>query len=585
MSDVVQEIKDKLNIIDVIQPYVELHKAGKNFKGKSPFSTEKTPSFYVSPDRGMYYCFSTSQGGDIFNFIQAMEGVDFKEALKLLAEKAGVELRPENPEKRGERDRLYEVLEAATAFYQEQLPRELEAMAYLERRGVKQETIAKWRIGYAPGPPSGGWREVKDYLEGKRFVSEELYKAGLIKKTDGGKEPFDVFRDRVMFPIAEPGGKVVAFSGRILHLNDKAPKYVNSPETELYKKSDILFGYDKAKHGIRNLKFSLIVEGQFDVVMCHQAGYGNTVAVSGTALTLHHVQLLERLSEKVVLALDADRAGIAAMKKAADVMLRRGLDVKVAEMPLGMDPADMILEDPHRFKHTIGQSVHVIEFLLHVLRREIADDRSFKLKVRDEVLSFILLLPNRIDQEHFVEKVAVAIGSTLDAVRFELERLRDKAKEASSVPRPAVQSEGIVAQAAASPSMQLEQHYLFLLAAVAVIATPLKEMVAHAIRELPKEGELAMPNESELAGTTFKLEQQFAELPQLAVDDEVLVRLNHFRIGLLRRRLAGLRAKLSAPEGSSDDAVLTAILADISVTERELRQPPYTLDEAGGQKH
>ncbi len=211
-----QQVKDKLNILDVVSPYVELHKAGKNFKGKSPFAAEKTPSFYVSPDRGMYYCFSTSQGGDIFNFIQAMEGVDFKESLKILADKAGVELVPENPEKRSERERLYAAIEVATVFYGEWLEKESAAKKYLEKRGVKPETISAWRIGYAPGPPSHGWRETKDHLEGKNYKKEELLKAGLIKTTEGGKEPFDVFRDRVMFPMAESSGKIVAFSGRIL---------------------------------------------------------------------------------------------------------------------------------------------------------------------------------------------------------------------------------------------------------------------------------------------------------------------------------------------------------------------------------
>jgi DNA primase len=332
MGDSVQQIKDRLSILDVISPYVELHRAGKNFKGKSPFTAEKTPSFYVSPDRGMYYCFSTSQGGDMFTFIQAMEGVDFRGALKLLADKAGVELVAEDPKKKTERERWYAAMQDATTYYAEQLEKTPAAKEYLENRGVTTATLQKWQIGFAPGPPAHGWRMVKDHLEGKGYTKDELFRVGLIKSTEGGKEPFDVFRDRIMFPLFDQNGKVVAFSGRILSRD---------------KKSELLFGYDKAKHGIRQLNFSLIVEGQFDVVMAHQAGYTNTVAVSGTALTLHHVQLLERLSDRVVLALDADRAGIAAMKKAAELMLKRGIDVKVAEMPLGADPADIIKKDPN----------------------------------------------------------------------------------------------------------------------------------------------------------------------------------------------------------------------------------------------
>ncbi|MEZ4195192.1 MAG: CHC2 zinc finger domain-containing protein [Candidatus Paceibacterota bacterium] len=214
MSDAVQQIKDRLNIIDVVTPYVELHKAGRHFKGKSPFANEKTPSFYVSPERGMYYCFSTSQGGDIFTFIQTMEGVDFKGALKILAEKAKVELVPVSPEKQNEKDRLYSVLEEATHFYQTKLKADKGATEYLKKRGVSEESVASWRIGFAPGPPEAGWRETKLHLTGKGFTSTELAKAGLIKGSEAGKEPYDVFRNRVMFPLFDQGGRVVAFSGR-----------------------------------------------------------------------------------------------------------------------------------------------------------------------------------------------------------------------------------------------------------------------------------------------------------------------------------------------------------------------------------
>ncbi|MCB9815020.1 DNA primase [Candidatus Nomurabacteria bacterium] len=574
MSDTVQQIKDKLSILDVISPYVELHKAGKNFKGKSPFSAEKTPSFYVSPDRGMYYCFSTSQGGDMFNFVQAMEGVDFKEALKILAQKAGVELIPEDPKKKSEREHLYSALESATVFYSDWLDKEKEAIDYLEKRGVKKDTIAKWRIGFAPGPPKYGWRETKEELEKKGFKQDELLKAGLIKTTEGGKEPFDVFRDRIMFPMAEPSGKVVAFSGRILHPDDKASKYVNSPETALYKKSELLYGYDKAKTGIRNLDFSLIVEGQFDVVMCHQAGYSNTVAVSGTALTLHHVQLLERMSEKVVLALDADRAGINAMKKGADLMLRRGLDVKVAELPLGKDPADIILENKDEFKKFIGKSVHVIEFLLHVLRREIADDRSFKRKVRDEVLPFVLLLPSRIDQEHFVKKIAEAIDSTTDAVRFELERLREKS-EYAGVDTKTAESEKDDLDKKQSTIDTGYKSYIFLLASEMLVEEKLAKKLKTELDKVIKISELEKPSESELSGVSFKLEQQFASLPKLAVTEEVVTKLNRLKTMLVRGKLAELKKHLVEMEEAHDDKRFDETLQNIAKYEKILREPAY----------
>lgn len=570
MSDVVQQVKDKLNIIDVISPYVELHKAGKNFKGKSPFSAEKTPSFYVSPDRGMYYCFSTSQGGDIFSFVQAMEGVDFKEALKQLAEKAGVELVAEDPKKKSERDRWYATLKDATDFFAKQLLHYPEAQSYLGKRGVTNETIEKWQIGYAPGPPNAGWREVKENLEKKGYTKDELLKTGLIKTTEGGKEPFDVFRDRIMFPMADTGGRVVAFSGRLLGVNDKAPKYVNSPETELYKKSDLLFGYDKAKHGIRQLDFSLIVEGQFDVVMSHQAGYGNAVAVSGTALTLHHVQLLERLSNRVVLALDADRAGIAAMKRAADLMLKRGLDVKVAEVPEGKDPADLVLEGKDTLKAVVGKSVHIIEFLLHVLKRTESDARALKLKTREEVLPFILLLPNRIDQEHFVDVVAKEIGSTTDAIRFELDKLREE-NHARPV-RNDVLEEAQKKQTETPVNLQ-EKAYISLLASIELVDDEDKVKFKEITAEISKLTTLEEPVATSIAEATFILEQLYEKMPKQAVLEEVVAKVNYFKKVVIQEKLKQHRQKIQ--EEGVDQA---KVLEEISAWETRMREEPVTID-------
>lgn len=577
MSDAIRQIKERLSIIDVIAPYVELHKAGKNFKGKSPFSTEKTPSFYVSPDRGMYYCFSTSQGGDMFTFVQTMEGIDFKEALKLLAQKAGVELVPEDPKKRSERERWYAVLEAATTFFEEQLVLEPEAVAYLKNRGVSSETVAKWRIGFAPGPPKRGWRETKDYLERIGYSKDELLKTGIIKSAEGGKEPFDVFRDRVMFPMADQSGKVVAFSGRILHPDDRSPKYVNSPETVLYKKSELLFGYDKAKEGIRKLNFSLIVEGQFDVVMCHQAGYYNTVAVSGTALTLHHVQLLERLSGRVVLALDADRAGIAAMKKAAHIMLQRGLDVKVAELPLGEDPAEVVSKDPSQLRSAIRNSVHVIEFLLHVLRREIQDDRSFKLKVRDEVLPFILLLPSRIDQEHFVTIIAETIKSTADAIRFELGRLREHTNTLGTVELPKHVSPSVKNDTNRNLDDIPQKAYTYLIAALEVIDEQFALQVRSEIESMRLLSTLREPDESERVRVIFTLEQLYVGMSDMVIKEEVVAKLNQLKNGIIRKRLSELRTVLEQIQDGTGDEVLAQTLNDIKEFETKLREPAYHL--------
>jgi DNA primase len=577
MSDAVRQIKDRLNIIDVVSPYVELHKAGRNFKGKSPFSNERTPSFYVSPERGMYYCFSTSQGGDMFTFIQTVEGVDFREALKMLAEKAGVELIAEAPEKRSERDRLYALLEETTKFFEEWLPLSPVAAAYLADRGVKPVTIAKWRIGYAPGPATGGWRLLKEHLSAKGYTIPEMLKAGVVKHGADGKDPFDVFRDRVMFPLRDAQGKVVGFSGRTLTPDEKTPKYVNSPETELYKKSDLLFGYDIAKNSIRTLDFSLIVEGQFDVVMSHQAGYSNTVAVSGTALTLHHVQLLERLSTRVVLALDADRAGIAAMQRAADLMLRRGFDVKVAKLPSGADPADLVRSDVAALRQAVGGAVPIIEFLLGHLKGGAGDERAYRLAVRESVIPYITLIPNRIDQEHFAEVVATALGVSVDAVRFEVERAREVAAAATTTAVTPVTAMTREEAPATAPRIdQRGELVSFLLAAAdllgGAIGSRLSQAVAEELGGLPE----ASDRPTELyARYTIELEGLRERLPQLAFMGELTAKLNHLRSLIIKEAIYDLRQRLvaaAAGQGGEDEAVL---LGAIATWEARRKAPVY----------
>lgn len=583
MGDAVQQIKDRLNIIDVISPYVELHKAGKHFKARCPFHNEKTPSFNVSPERGMYHCYGCQAGGDIFTFIQEIEKVDFKEALRILAEKANVELTPVSPERKNEQDRAYTVLEEVTAFYESRLEPKSEARQYLEKRGVTTKTIASWRLGFAPGPPTEGWRVTKEHLLGKGFTEPEMKSVGLIKGGEDGKQTYDVFRNRVMFPIFNQSGKVVAFSGRTLEKRDDVPKYVNSPETQLFKKSEILYGYHKAKHGIRQLGFSLIVEGQFDVVMSHQAGYINAVAVSGTALTGQHVQMLERLSDKVVLALDADRAGVAAVKKAADLMLRRGLDVKVAVMPEGTDPADMIQADPKKFKSTIGHSLHVIEFLLLALEKEKLDERTFKLRAREEVLPYILLLPNKIDQDHFEKRVAEVLNTTREAVHFEVDRLSElkQQQEAGSGYEEYSQvSEGQVKEKVV-PEQRYESQLAYLLGILTLLDGELKDGVKRGVEEITEQSIAELEQKIEVsvkAEVIFRTESLLDKFPKKVFEDEVVHTLNQFREIVIKRKLKVAKSELREIEGAGDEDLIVKALSKVQELQQALQQPPYSLE-------
>jgi DNA primase len=416
-----------------------------------------------------------------------------------------------------------------------------------------------------------------------------MLRAGLIKGSDSGKEEFDVFRDRVMFPMAEQNGKIVAFSGRILAKDTEAPKYVNSPETELYHKSELLFGYDRAKHGIRNLGFWLIVEGQFDVVMSHQAGYTNTVAVSGTAFTLHHAQLLERLSTKVVLALDSDKAGIAAMKRAADLLLRRGIDVKVAAMPDGADPADMVLADSKAFKTAVGQSTHVIEFLLAHLRKTVEDDRTFKLRAREEIVPFVTLIPNHIDQEHFEKIIADSLGTTKDAVHFEVARIAEEAAKVHKVgvgvgveQKPAL----VVAAPSAHVVPRKETTLHYLLAAVTVVAPEVasiieREMIAIVGAEIV-EMERASAG-SVLSKLAFPIESFMEQSSPRVQIEELTHKLNHLREVTLKEKLLVERNNLKQLEQAGDPDTVV-VLQRVLELQKQLQVAAYTPELFGFKK-
>lgn len=586
-SDTIEKIKERLSIVDVVSLYVELHQAGKNFKGKSPFTSEKTPSFYVSPDRGMYYCFSSSQGGDIFTFIEKMEGVAFKEALKILAEKAGVELVPEDPKKKTERDRMYDVLEEATKFFEDYLHKNPEAQEYLVNRAVTKETIAKWRIGYSPGPPQHNWRELKEHLESKGYTTQELLKTGLIKNADKGKNPYDLFRDRIMFPIFDSAGRVVAYSGRILSKDSEAPKYVNSPETDLFNKSEILYGYDKAKQGIRSLDFTLVVEGQFDVVLAHQAGYSNTVAVSGTSLTPHHVMLLQRLSNKVVLALDADKAGIAAVKRAADLMLPRGIDLKVAHITGGKDPADLIQDDVQKFRKIVGGAKPIVEYFLDVLEEEKKDDRTFKLKVREEILPLLIKISNKIDQEHFENVIAKRLETTKEAIHFEVERLLELVKEKGITAEIINEQKNISPIATVSDKENLsinirkEELTKYLAVLAAVFQEERQGVLVHAFHTITNtEAYIVRENlgAEVVSGLSFTLESYIASVSDRQLYEEVVDKLNMLSQLIAKDKIQDLQEKLHEAEDQSDEELIAEHLSGISALQKEKNSPKFSID-------
>ncbi|MEX1103401.1 MAG: DNA primase, partial [Dehalococcoidia bacterium] len=380
--DVVAEIKSKIDPVDFIGRFTRLQKSGRNFKALCPFHSEKTPSFYVFPDKGTWRCFgSCGEGGDLFSFVQKRENLDFRDALRQLAAEAGVELSAESSQRRTRTDKLAAVVSAAVDFYQRCLrePGGEEARAYLyEKRGLKPEAVEAFRLGWAPNE----WRVLRDYLASRGYGESDMIGAGLLVEPDSGGAPYDRFRGRVIIPITDERGIFVGMGGR--GLQGEEPKYLNSPQTDLFDKGRTLFGLDLATKPIREAGVAVVVEGYMDVIGPWQAGFQNVVATMGTSLTEHHVALLKRHAKRVVLAMDPDAAGLAATERAGGLFLgfdspesaarsartaqaiTRGsdLDLRVAPLPAGYDPDEIARDDPDGWKQAIDGATPFVSFLL-----------------------------------------------------------------------------------------------------------------------------------------------------------------------------------------------------------------------------
>jgi DNA primase len=413
MTSNVDQIKSKIDIVSLVSSYIKLEKAGGNFKGKCPFHNEKTPSFFVSPDRGSYYCFGCQAKGDIFTFVQEFEGLDFIGSLKVLADRTGVVLDFGERSDKTEKERLFGVLEQAVFFYQKKLSENKDALDYLHRRSVNDQTVKDFRIGFAPME----WRSLFDFLSYKGVSEKDMLDVGLIKKKDesgyaaksnatSGSGRYDTFRGRIMFPISDSSGRVVGFSGRILIADDKSPKYLNSPETQLFNKSEILFGLDKAKRDIRIKDYSILVEGQMDLIMLHQVGISNTGASSGTALTAEHLIKLRRMSNRIIMAFDADSAGFNASNRSAQLALSLGMELKVAQLSQGKDPADLAKENPDELKRCLKDAKHIIDFYTDGLLSRGLEPRALGQEIKKNVLPYVSLLSSTIERDHFIKNIA-----------------------------------------------------------------------------------------------------------------------------------------------------------------------------------
>lgn len=429
----VDEIKSRLDVVEVISSYIKLQKTGANFRALCPFHSEKKPSFFVSPARQIWHCFGCQKGGDVFGFVKEIEGVEFGDALRILAKKAGVELKtmkPESADWRTERNRLYEICELATKFFEKQLQSSTagkEAKEYLLSRGLSEDSIKKWRLGYSPDT----WEGLTEFLVSRGYKREEIVKAGLaIQKEPIGedlRDAYDRFRGRIIFPIFDLNSQVVGFGGRVLKERDKeeVAKYVNTPNTILYDKSRILYGLDKAKVEIRKKDSCILVEGYTDVIMSHQAETSNVVATSGTALTPYQLKILKRYSENLILGFDMDMAGESATKRGIDLAQIQGFNIKIIRLKGGKDAAEIIQKDKKDWLTSLENPKSILDFYFEsAFSGQDSKTPEGKKAISKILLPTIKRIPNQIERGYWIQKLAKELATKDENIEAELEKIK-----------------------------------------------------------------------------------------------------------------------------------------------------------------
>jgi len=436
MQDAKEEVRARLNIEDVVGEYVQLKRAGRNFKGISPFSGEKTPSFFVSPDKHIWHDFSSNKGGDVFSFVMEVEGMDFRQALEHLARKAGVDL--SIYESQGNRDlarrkkRLLEAHDLAANYYQHSLLKNQHALEYVfKKRGLSKQIVQDFRIGYAPTAGDA----LVQFLSKKGFTRSELADAGLTNRFGG-----DMFRGRMTVPLMDASGQVIGFTARIIADDPNAPKYLNTPQTLLYDKGRHVFGLSQAKEAIRSHDYGVVVEGNLDVVSSHQAGITGVVATAGTAMTENHLRALRRLTGNVRLAFDGDKAGIAATERAIPIASEVGVELTIITLPDGFkDPDELIQHNKTLWQKAIDTAEPAVDWILAQYgKREDITTASGKRAFTTAALQVVRGLSDAVERDHYEQKISKITGASLEAVQTKLRSVNSEEKaELKKVQKPA----------------------------------------------------------------------------------------------------------------------------------------------------
>ncbi|MDP2856244.1 MAG: DNA primase [bacterium] len=404
---IIDDVKDRLDIVEVLSGYLKLTKAGANYRALCPFHKEKTPSFMISPERQIWHCFGCGEGGDIFKFVMKYENVEFPEALRLLAKRAGVELKKEDPRIQNEMLKLYGICEKAMEYFENNLKAKADVLDYLKKRGLKDETINYWHLGFAP-ESSGG---LLQYLAKHNFKSDDIAKTGLIIKSQKRLNSyFDRFRSRVIFPICDNQDRVVGFTGRIFNDKDhpNEPKYLNSPESPIFSKGRLLYGFSQNKKAIREKEQAILVEGQMDFLMAWQDGIKNVVATSGTALTEEQIKTLKRTTKALLIGYDMDEAGRLATERAIDLAKNSDFRVQILTLSEGVkDVADFVLAQPGELNNLLAKSEDSGDYYYRIALNNLdKNDLEAKKKSVNFLLSKIKWLSSAVERSHWIGKIA-----------------------------------------------------------------------------------------------------------------------------------------------------------------------------------
>ena len=573
---VVDEIKARIDIVEIVSQYVQLKKAGRVYKGLCPFHSEKTPSFVVYPDEGRYHCFGCGADGDVFTFLEQKEGLTFPEALKVLAQKAGVELpdRRESPEEKSARERLYALLSAAAGWYRTQLasPAGAGARAYLVKRGITPETSELFGLGFAPD----SWDACQKYLRGLGYTEEEIVSSGIsIAKDTGGS--YDRFRGRLMIPIRDDRGRVSGFGARVIGKGE--PKYLNSPQTEVFDKGRMLFGIDMARRAIREKNAAVVVEGYMDVISAVQRGVRNVVASMGTALTEHHIRYLKRLTRNIYLALDPDAAGIRATLRGLDVAkeaseeelvpvalpgmikFKSALDVAlyVIPMPEGLDPDDVFREHPEMWPDLLQGAIPLVEFALKLLAEEYdLTSPEGKSQAAKQGIALLKNVLDDVERSHYVQMLARMVSVDPRLLERQLWEIEDGRRTSRRRRRPVrLEPQKFVVSPAIDMERRLLQRFLEDASRIERLVEALAEEEMEPISELDFGSEAHRQVFLWLSGSgeindaietvVDDLRARASELPPIEIEGEAtremletLLRLREYRLRERLRELEGI---------------------------------------------